>query len=372
MTDYKQLVEWRRYFHQYPELSNEEFKTTAKLRQILTEHDIKILDIPLKTGLVAEIGQGDKCIAVRSDIDALPINELVNHDFKSQNTDVMHACGHDIHMASVLGTALQLKEIENQLNGRVKIIFQAAEELGYGALEVVDTGIVDDVSAVLGFHNYPSLNIGEFAIKSGVITSAVDRFEFTIQGVGGHAAKPEQSNDPVIVLGQLINSIQSVVSRNISAFDEAVVTIGQVSSGATWNVIADQAYVQGTVRTFDAEVRNLIEQRLQDIAQGLTSMFNVKVTLNYTKLPGAVINDQQLTDTAIKVAEEIGYNVNVMKEPLTIGEDFSGFSQQIPGVFAFIGSHSNFDLHHPKYDPDEAILKNVPNYFVKLVEQLLT
>ncbi|EHJ07370.1 amidohydrolase [Staphylococcus simiae] len=371
MTDYNQLVAWRRYFHQHPELSNEEINTTAKLQQILEEHDINILETPLKTGLVAEIGQGDQCIAIRSDIDALPINELVNHDFKSVKSDVMHACGHDIHMASVLGTALQLKAIEGQLNGRVKIIFQAAEELGYGALEVVNTGIVDDVSAILGFHNYPSLNVGEFAIKSGVITSAVDRFEFNIQGVGGHAAKPEQSNDPVIVLGQLINSIQSIVSRNISAFDEAVVTIGQVTSGSTWNVIADQAYVQGTVRTFDANVRDLIEQRLQDIAQGLTAMFNATVTLNYTKLPGAVINDQQLTDKAIQVAQEVGYNVNVMEEPLTIGEDFSGFSQQIPGVFAFIGSNSNYDLHHPQYDPDEMILKKVPSYFVNLVKQLL-
>ncbi|NCA42054.1 amidohydrolase, partial [Streptococcus equi] len=144
-----------------------------------------------------------------------------------------------------------------------------AEETGYGAKAIAETDVLDDVKAILGFHNYPTLNIGEFAIKSGPITSAVDRFEFKIHGKGAHAAKPEQGNDPVMVLGQLITSLQTIVSRNISAFDSAVVTIGEVSSGNTWNVIADQAYVQGTVRSFKPEVQNYIEQRFKEIAKGL-------------------------------------------------------------------------------------------------------
>ncbi|RIM19022.1 amidohydrolase, partial [Staphylococcus cohnii] len=223
----------------------------------------------------------------------------------------------DIHMASILAVATRLKDIESQLKGRVRIIFQPAEELGYGALHITESGAIDGAKAVLGYHNYPSLDVGEFAVKPGVITSSVDRFEFKIKGTGAHAAKPEQGNDPVIVLGQLINSVQSIVSRNLSAFDSAVVTIGEVSSGNTWNVIADQAYVQGTVRSFDEDKRVYIEERLRAIGSGLAEAFDVEIETLYHRLPGAVKNDEKLTDDAIEVAKQVGYNVEVMDKPLT-------------------------------------------------------
>lgn len=371
MPQYEDYINWRRTFHQYPELSEYEYETTKRLRRILESYDITILDLPLETGLVAEIGQGDSFVAVRTDIDALPITEQVENEFASTNEGVMHACGHDIHMASILAVATRLKEVESDLNGRVRFIFQPAEELGYGAFYITDTKAIDGAKAVLGYHNYPTLDIGEFAVKSGVITSSVDRFEYKIKGTGAHAAKPEQGNDPVIVLGQLINSVQSIVSRNMSAFDNAVVTIGEVSSGNTWNVIADHAYVQGTVRSFDEDKRNEIEQRLKAIGDGLAKAFNVEIETIYHRLPGAVVNDEKLTNDAITVAKEVGYNVSIMDEPLTIGEDFSGFSQQYPCVFVFIGSNSEYDLHHPKYDPDERILEKVPDYFVTFVQKLL-
>ena len=209
-------------------------------------------------------------IAVRTDIDALPIEEQVKHEFTSKHHGAMHACGHDIHMASILATGTQLKEIEDELNGRVRLIFQPAEELGHGAFEIINTGVLKGAKAVLGFHNYPTLKVGEFAIKSGAITSAVDRFEFNVKGKGAHAAKPEQGNDPVIVVGQLINSLQTIVSRNLSAFDSAVVTIGEISCGNTWNVITDKAYIQGTVRSFDEDKRHYIENRMKNIADGLS------------------------------------------------------------------------------------------------------
>lgn len=191
MTNYSTYVDWRRTFHQYPELSDEEYETTEKLRKILKSYGIRILEVPLKTGLVAEIGQGEEMIAVRTDIDALPIEEQVKHEFTSKYQGAMHACGHDIHMASILATGIQLKEIEDELNGRVRLIFQPAEELGHGAFEIINTGVLKGAKAVLGFHNYPTLKVGEFAIKSGAITSAVDRFEFNVKGKGAHAAKPE-------------------------------------------------------------------------------------------------------------------------------------------------------------------------------------
>ena len=371
MLNYNDIVNWRRMFHQYPELSNDEFETTKRIRRILQQYDIRILDIPMATGLVAEIGQGLPCIAVRTDIDALPIDEQVKHAFTSTNDGVMHACGHDIHMASILAVAVQLKALETSLQGTVRILFQPAEELGYGAKVLAQTSALDNVSAVLGFHNYPTLGINQFAIKSGAMTSNVDHFEFKILGKGAHAAKPEQGNDPVIVLGQLITSLQSIVSRNISAFDSAVVTIGEVSAGNTWNVIPDDAYVQGTVRTFDTAIQSKIEQRMQDIATGLENLFHVKIELNYTRLPGAVYNDEHLTLEAIKAAQKVGYDVTTLELPVTIGEDFSGLLDERPGVFAFIGSNSDYDLHHPKYDPDEHILEKAPDYFITLIQQLL-
>jgi amidohydrolase len=215
MPNFDDYVEWRRHFHQYPEVSKNEYETTKKLKEILTAYDIKVLDLPLETGLIAEVGQGDDFVAVRTDIDALPINEQVDHAFKSTNEGAMHACGHDIHMASILAVATKLKEIEADLKGRVRLLFQPAEEVGFGALSLVDTGALEGVKAVLGYHNFPTLNIGEFMVKSGPVTSSVDRFEFKIKGKGAHAAKPEQGNDTVIVLGQLINSIQSIVKHHI-------------------------------------------------------------------------------------------------------------------------------------------------------------
>ena len=371
MTNYNDYIKWRRLFHQYPEVSNNEYETTKRLKQILQEYDIKIIDISFETGFVAEVGKGEPCIAVRTDIDALPIQEQVEHDFASTNEGAMHACGHDIHMASILAVATKLKAQESTLKGRVKFLFQPAEEMGTGALAMAETNALDDVKAIVGFHNYPTLEIGKFAIKSGPITSAVDRFEFKIHGKGAHAAKPEQGNDPVMVLGQLIPSLQTIVSRNISAFDSAVVTIGEVSSGNTWNVIADSAYVQGTVRSFKPEVQNLIEQRMTDIAKGLEQLFNVEIELIYTHLPQAVMNDEKLTEQAKEAAKKVGYKVIELDNPYTIGEDFSGLLANHPGVFAFIGSNSEYDLHHPKYDPDERILEKVPEYFITLIHQLL-
>ena len=233
------------------------------------------------------------------------------------------------------------------------------------------TNALDDVQAIIGFHNYPTLDIGEFAIKSGPITSAVDRFEFKIHGKGAHAAKPEQGNDPVMALGQLITSLQTIISRNLSAFDSAVITIGEVSSGNTWNVIADNAYVQGTVRSFKPDVQDYIEQRMHDIAKGLEQLFNIEIELIYTRLPGAVINDVELTKHAKEAAKKVGYTVIDLEHPYTIGEDFSGLLEHHPGVFAFIGSNSEYDLHHPKYNPDERILEKTPDYFIELIYQLL-
>ena len=368
---FNQCIEWRRHFHKYPECSNNEYQTTETLKDILKAMDITILDVPLKTGIVAEIGKGKSMIAIRSDIDALPIREQTTLAFKSRVDGVMHACGHDLHMASILGTAMQLKLYETELNGRVRIIFQAAEEVGNGAIEVVETGILRDAKAIIGFHNDPTLKLGEWRAKSGVMTSNVDRFKLIIKAKGAHAAMPQDAKDPSIVIAQLVQSFQSIVSRNIASYEEAVVTVGQIHCGQTWNVIPDDAFIEGTVRTFDAEIQNRVETRMAQICKGIATQFDVKIDFNYQKVTAAVDNTASLHQTAMQAAKDAGYHVDELKRPLTIGEDFSGYQCVAPTYFAMIGSNSDYPLHHPKFDPEEEMLRYVPDYFVKFSHLLL-
>lgn len=369
-VELNQLIEWRRVFHHNPELSNQEYETTQRIREILTLYDIQILNTPLSTGLVAEIGQGEEFIVIRSDIDALPIEEQTALKFRSENKGVMHACGHDIHMAAILATAIQLKEQEAQLKSRVRVIFQAAEEISKGAFEVVKTGVLDGAKAILGFHNDPTLKVGEWRAKTGFMTSNVDRFIIRIHGIGAHAAMPHNAKDPHVILSQLISSLQTIVSRNIAPHDEAVVTIGQVHSGHTWNVIPQDAMIEGTIRSFKKDVRDQVEARMTQICEGLALQFDAQVDLDYQRLAGAVFNDDTLQQMALKSAEHVGYQVNVLPRALTIGEDFSGYQDVAPVHFAMIGSESPYPLHHAQYNPNEAILEKVPAYFVALIQEI--
>ena len=366
----EQLISWRREFHRTPECGNAEFETTRRLRDILEAHDITILDVPLKTGLIAEIGQGDTFIAVRSDIDALPIIEKTNLPYASESQGAMHACGHDIHMAAVLGTAIRLKAREATLPGRVRLIFQPAEEVSEGADQVVRTGVLKGAKAIIGFHNDPTLPIGTWRAKAGYMTANVDRFKIDITGVGAHAAMPQDGVDPHIVLSQLISGIQTIVSRNVAPYEEAVVTIGQVHSGETWNVIPSQGMIEGTVRTLTPEVRTLVETRMEKLCDGLAVQFDASVSLDYQRLTDGVNNNEALQTLAWQVAEETGYDVQQQPRAQMIGEDFASYQRIAPVHFAMIGSDSAYPLHHPKYAPNEAILDKVPHYFVNFVERL--
>lgn len=310
-------------------------------------------------------------VAVRTDIDALPIQEVTDLSFKSHNEGAMHACGHDIHMASILGTAIRLKAQEAQLNGRVRFIFQPAEEIGYGAVKLAETGLLDGAKAIIGFHNDPDLKVGEWRAKSGHMTSNVDRFTINIEGVGAHAAMPQDGNDPQVVVAQLVSGLQTIVSRNIAPYEEAVVTIGRIESGHTWNVIPQSAVLEGTVRSFEASVRDKIEARMERICNGIAQQYNVDVQLNYQRITQSVENNADLQEMAIDVAKSVGYDAEVLPRALAIGEDFSGYQSVAPVHFAMIGSESDYALHHPKFNPDEAILDKVSDYFVTFVNRLL-
>ncbi|TYL42835.1 M20 peptidase aminoacylase family protein [Dickeya sp. ws52] len=363
---------FRHDLHQHPELSNQEFETTKKIRAVLEKEGIRILDLPLKTGLVAEVGglQDGPLVVVRSDIDALPIEEESGVEFSSKNTGVMHACGHDFHSSAALGAAILLKRIEPELKGTVRILFQAAEETGLGAPEVIAVGALDGASAIFGIHNDPTLPVGVIGGKDGALTAGVDRFEIKIAAKGCHAAKPHEGNDPIIILGQLISAVQTIISRTVPSDNNAVVSITQVHSGSTWNVIPDTAYVEGTVRTFSQEVRDLIEQRFRQIVDGIASTFGAEIEFIWHAGPPSVVNTPRWVDFALQVADAEGFEARRV-DASPIGEDFAFYQQKLPGTFMMVGSGGPYALHHPKFRVDDKALFPTAHYLYQLAKQSL-
>ncbi|PLY38428.1 M20 peptidase aminoacylase family protein [Pectobacterium aquaticum] len=363
---------FRHDLHRHPELSNQEFETTKKIRAVLEKEGIRILDLPLKTGLVAEVGglQDGPLVVVRSDIDALPIEEESGVEFTSLNKGVMHACGHDFHSSAALGAAILLKKIEPELKGTVRILFQAAEETGLGAPEVIAVGALDNAVAIFGIHNDPTLPVGVIGGKDGALTAGVDRFEIKIAAKGCHAAKPHEGNDPIIILGQLISAVQTIISRTVSSDNNAVVSITQVHSGSTWNVIPDTAYVEGTVRTFNQAARDLIEQRFRQIVAGIASTFGAEIEFLWHAGPPSVINTPEWVEFALNVASDEGFEARRV-EASPIGEDFAFYQQKLPGTFMMVGSGGPYALHHPKFRVDDSALFPTAHYLYQVAKQSL-
>ncbi|MCB2294394.1 amidohydrolase [Clostridium algoriphilum] len=368
----EKLIEVRHNFHKNPELSNEEFETTKTLRKLLNEAHIRILDLPLATGLVAEI-TGNKegpIIAIRGDIDALPIIEDSNLDYKSQVLGKMHACGHDFHTTVILGAAYILKQQEATLSGTVRFIFQPAEETGKGAENVLATGALTDVSAIFGLHSAPDLEVGSFGTKVGPLTAAVDRFEIEIVGVGTHASSPEKGIDPIIVAAHIITALQTIVSRNVSAFDQALISVAHLQSGNTWNVIPTTAYLEGTVRTVNAKMREFVPKRMRQIVKGMADSFGATAELKWYCGPPATNNTPKWTSVALDVAKEQGYVIKELPDTL-IGEDFAFYQEQISGAFVNIGTGVSYSLHHPKFKVDDAAILPGAKYFSQLAKRAL-
>jgi N-acetylcysteine deacetylase len=350
----EKLIQIRRSLHAKPELAFEEYETTATLVQLLTEYNIRILSLPLKTGLVAEIGDDRKgpTIAIRADIDALPIQEETGLPFSSKNPNKMHACGHDFHTVAILGTAILLKKIESELPGKVQILFQPAEEIGKGALEIIKTNVLKDTKVIIGMHNKPDLTVGTIGIKSGPLMAAADGFTVEINGKSSHAAVPEAGLDSILTASHIITSLQSIVSRNISPLENAVVSVTKFHSGKASNVIADKAVFSGTVRTFKNEVRQTIQNRLNEISKSVGDAFRTDVHTIWKPGPPPVVNDEKLARIARNVATEQSLHV-IEPSVSAASEDFSYYLEEIPGLFVFFGTSGKYEWHHPKFDLDE-------------------
>lgn len=354
------------WFHRYPELSYEEVETTKRLREDLAAAGIEVLDLPLKTGLVAKVGTGEApFIALRCDIDGLPIQEESGLAYASEHAGRMHACGHDFHISAVLGSAYLLKAKERELRGTVYLIFQSAEEAPGGARKVMETGVLKDVQAIFGLHTSPLYDVGTLGIRSGAVTASVDKFTVTFHGKGTHAAHPERGIDPIVMAASFVTAAQSIVSRNIDPAHPGLVSITHIESGNTWNVIPESSWLEGTVRCLTAEDRKLIKKRIYELAEGQAASFGGHAELTWYAGPPATDNTPDWTDFAIEVAKEA--ELDVVPAPVNLaGEDFAYYQEEIPGVFVLVGTGKSPANHNPKFHVDPAALGPAARYMARL------
>lgn len=373
-----QITEWRRDLHAHPELQYDVHRTAATVADKLKAFgcDEVVTGIG-RTGVVGVIrgnrtsGSG-RVIGLRADMDALPIEEETGKPYRSTIPGKMHACGHDGHTAMLLGAAKYLAETRN-FNGTAVMIFQPAEEGGAGANAMVKDGLMErfHIDEVFGMHNFPGLPLGEFAIRSGPLMAAADRLTIEIEGVGGHAARPHLSVDTVLVGAQIINQIQSIVSRNVDPLQSAVVSICVFQAGHTDNVIPQTARLSGTARSFTPETQDLLEKRLHEIIEGTARLYGAKAKLTYSRDYPVTRNHEAQTQFAASVAAEVAgpERVNIDVAPVMGAEDFSFMLNARPGAFIFIGNGPSAGLHHPAYDFNDEAIPVGTSYWARLVEK---
>lgn len=352
------MVKWRRHLHRHPELSFHEVETAKYIQKVLA--DFPNLEVSsLTENSVIAILKGNKpgkTIALRADIDALPIVEEADVDFLSENPGVMHACGHDTHTAMLLGAAKVLSGMQDKIAGTVKFIFQPAEEEPPGGAKLlVEAGVMDDVDMVFGLHIAPNIPVGMVGTRKGAASAASDVFTLKIQGKGSHGSTPDLSVDPIMIGVEIINNLNNIVSRNISPFDNAVISIGEFNAGKTANVIPDTAQIQGTVRTNNKDVRQFIKKRIEGIIDGICKMYDATYDLNYLLGYSEVNNDSEATDIVMAVAEKVVGKEQMFEAPKMMGgEDFSAYTDVKPGSFFILGGGTaaegcGYMNHHPKF-----------------------
>lgn len=372
MTDRKQLEERLKnafyWFHEYPELSYEEYNTTAKIREILESYQIEILPYDLETGLVAVIrGEQDGPVQMlRCDIDALPIVEQTTLSYRSKTEGKMHACGHDMHIVAGLGCAVLLQENRDKLRGTVKIVFQPAEESSLGALKILETDIMENVDFVWGFHADPTNAIGVIGIREGYVTAAVDRFVITVKGIGCHGAHPDDGVDPILVSAAIVQALQSIVSRNVNAFHPSLLSVTRINAGTTWNVIPPEAVMEGTVRTMEREDRVLYERKLKEIAEKTAQAYGAEAVVRWIAGPPATYNDKKMTNLCEQKAKEMGFEV-VLEESSMGGDDFAFYEEKIPGCYVKVGTGVGYPIHHPAFAVNPEVLLPTAKYLTEIL-----
>jgi len=356
-----QIIAWRHDFHRHPEIAFQEERTSSVIKKFLENLDIPVT-VSAKTGLrgILEGKPGGKTVALRADIDALPLKEEGVKAYISQNPEAAHCCGHDGHMAILMGAVQVLAQRRDSLEGNVVFLFQPSEErIPGGAKQMVEEGAMEGVDAVFGLHLWAPLPTGKVGIVKGPMMAQPDAFTLVVKGRGGHGSMPQQTVDSILVASQIIVNVQSIVSRNIDPLKPGVVSFGTVKGGTIYNIIPAEVELTGTVRTFDADVKTLAKTRLKEIALGTAQTFGATVEFTYEDGYPPVVNDGAMVDFVLDVTKKtLGEECITKIDPVMGGEDFAYFLREVPGAFLFLGAGDGMEFphHHPAFDIDDKAL----------------
>ncbi len=370
---------WRRDIHAHPELQYELHRTADKVAGLLRDFGCdEVVTGVGKTGVVGVIrgkqNASGRAVALRADMDALPIHEETDKPWASTIPGRMHACGHDGHTAMLLGAARYLAETRN-FDGAVVLVFQPAEEGGAGAKAMIDDGLFSrwPAEAIYGLHNFPGVDVGDFAIRSGPLMASADTLKITINGQGGHAAMPHNTIDPVMIAMQIVNAYQTVIARNLDPVDTAVISITKIDAGTTDNVIPPKAVMSGTVRALVPETRAWLEERTRSIATSIAAMHGASADFSYIHGYPPTVNHEQETEFAATIGDEIvgRDRVDRDRKPTMGAEDFSFYLKEKPGAFIFMGNGDTAGLHHPGYDFNDEAIPYGCSFFARLAERAL-
>jgi amidohydrolase len=375
MNDFKQeahelfeeLVRWRRDFHRHPELGFQEERTSAIIAHELSELDFAVETGVGQTGVVGLLdgAHPGPTVLLRFDMDALPIQETRDVDYKSVNPGKMHACGHDGHMAMGLGVAHLMARRREQLAGQLKFVFQPAEEGLGGAFAMIADGVLEEPQpdVALAMHLWNHIPLGQVRVTAGPCMAASSIFTLTVDGQGGHGAAPHKAVDPVLAAAHIVAALQSIVSRNIDPLESVVVTVGEFSAGSTFNVIPEQAVLKGTVRSYDSEIHRLIYRRILEMASNMATAFGCSAHMETVAIVPAVVNDPQVVEVVRNAAAQVVSTENVVDGRDMASEDMGHILEEVPGCYFFIGSRNeakglHYPHHHPNFDFDERAMVN--------------
>lgn len=372
---HQEISEWRRDLHEHPEILFETHRTAALVADKLKAFGCDEIVTGIgRTGVVGVIkgksNTSGKVIGLRADMDALPIHEQTGLEYSSKTDGAMHACGHDGHTAMLLGAAKYLAETRN-FDGTAIVIFQPAEEGGGGGKEMCDDGMMErfGIQEVYGMHNWPGVPVGTFAIRPGPFFAASDAFDIVIEGKGGHAAKPQEAIDPTLVASHMVLALQSIVSRNADPVHQMVVSVTSFeTSSKAFNVIPQSVTLKGTVRTLNADMRDLAERRLVEIAEGTAATFGATAKANYTRSYPVMVNSDAQTEFAAQVATSISGSCDTA--PLVMGgEDFAFMLEERPGAYILVGNGDSAPVHHPEYNFNDDVILPGCSWWAEIVEQ---
>ncbi len=391
-AEIEELTSDRRVFHAHPELAYNEHRTSNSVAERLSEYGYKVTRGVGRTG-VAGLLEGSSqssgapseavkpTLLYRADMDALPILEENDVEYRSQNDGVMHACGHDAHVAIALAAAKRFAAERQQLRGNLKFAFQPAEEGGNGALAMIEDRVLDDpkVNAAVGLHVWNNLPVGTVGVYTGAMMAAVDEFELVVQGVGGHGAMPHQTVDALVTAAQVVTALQTVVSRNVAPLDSAVVTVGKFNAGTAFNIIADRATLRGTVRTFNQQTHRLIPELVERVIRGVCESMGASYKLDYLRQSPPLVNSAEMCElVAVCAAEVVGAENVIRDESVRTmgGEDMAYFLERVPGCYFFLGTRNEergfiHPHHSPRFDIDESALSLGVEIITRIIQRYL-